>query len=219
MESIIFIAPPAAGKGTQAELLTNKYHLLHISTGDILRDAAMFDNDRGRYVKEQMELGNLVSDEIIHELITERLQQPDCDNGYILDGFPRDIEQALAYEKILEKVNKKIGKIIYLNIDEDTVKKRILGRISCSKCGAVYNDMFDKLKPIVAGICDNCGDVLMRRGDDNAETFEKRFQTYIKNTQPLIEYYQNRGILYTVDSNRDASYVFADVEAILNGEI
>lgn len=218
MNSIIFIAPPAAGKGTQSTMLMEKHHMPHISTGDLLRDAVAHGDERGKYIEEQMSAGNLVSDEIIYELITERLQKEDCSNGYILDGFPRDLEQAYAYQRILEKLNQTLGHVIYLKIDQDTAKKRILGRISCPECGAVYNDMIDHLKPHEEGICDHCHNVLKKRGDDTEATFQKRYETYMKNTEPLLDYYQSRGVLITIDSTKDSEEVFAEIEAILLGE-
>ena len=218
MNSIIFIAPPAAGKGTQSKKLMMKYHLPHISTGDLLRDATKKDDERGRYIKEQMALGHLVSDEIINELMMERLNQSDCADGYILDGFPRSLEQAYAYNEILEKLNKPLGHVIYLSIDEETAKKRILGRISCPKCGAVYNDMIDVLKPKEEGICDHCGNALEKRVDDNEETFCNRFETYMKNTEPLLDYYRKLNAVYTINSMEYADTIFEEIETIFRSQ-
>ena len=139
MKNIIFIAPPAAGKGTQAVMVSSKYNIPHISTGDILRNSAKEDSERGRYIANEISNGRFVSSDIMLELITERLQQSDCDNGYILDGFPRNLEQAEQYEVILNKLNRELGYVIVLDIDKEVAKSRIVGRVSCPECGSVFN--------------------------------------------------------------------------------
>ncbi|MBQ8871273.1 MAG: nucleoside monophosphate kinase [Bacilli bacterium] len=216
MKSIIFIAPPAAGKGTQAVMLSSKYNIPHISTGDILRNA-QDDTERGKYISSEMAKGHFISDEIILELLTERLSQSDCENGYILDGFPRNIKQAEEYEEILNKLNKDLGIVIVLDIDKEIAKERIVGRISCPKCGSVFNDMIEESMPKEAGICDKCKTKLKKREDDNAESFEVRFEGYLAKTEPLIEYYQNKNILYRVDSSLGKDITFNQIEDILRG--
>lgn len=216
MKSIIFIAPPAAGKGTQAVMLSSKYNIPHISTGDILRNA-QDDTERGKYISSEMAKGHFISDEIILELLTERLSQSDCENGYILDGFPRNIKQAEEYEEILNKLNKDLGIVIVLDIDKEIAKERIVGRISCPKCGSVFNDMIEESMPKEAGICDKCKTKLKKREDDNAESFEVRFEGYLVKTEPLIEYYQNKNILYRVDSSLGKDITFNQIEDILRG--
>lgn len=216
MKSIIFIAPPAAGKGTQAVMLSSKYNIPHISTGDILRNA-QDDTERGKYISSEMAKGHFISDEIILELLTERLSQSDCENGYILDGFPRNIKQAEEYEEILNKLNKDLGIVIVLDIDKEIAKERIVGRISCPKCGSVFNDMIEESMPKEAGICDKCKTKLKKREDDNAESFEVRFEGYLSKTEPLIEYYQNKNILYRVDSSLGKDITFNQIEDILRG--
>ena len=216
MKSIIFIAPPAAGKGTQAVMLSSKYNIPHISTGDILRNA-QDDTERGKYISSEMAKGHFISDEIILELLTERLSQSDCENGYILDGFPRNIKQAEEYEEILNKLNKDLGIVIVLDIDKEIAKERIVGRISCPKCGSVFNDMIEESMPKEAGICDKCNSKLKKRDDDNAESFEVRFEGYLAKTEPLIEYYQNKNILYRVDSSLGKDITFSKIEDILRG--
>ena len=216
MKSIIFIAPPAAGKGTQAVMLSSKYNIPHISTGDILRNA-QDDTERGKYISSEMAKGHFISDEIILELLTERLSQSDCENGYILDGFPRNIKQAEEYEEILKKLNKDLGIVIVLDIDKEIAKERIVGRISCPKCGSVFNDMIEESMPKEAGICDKCNSKLKKRDDDNAESFEVRFEGYLAKTEPLIEYYQNKNILYRVDSSLGKDITFNQIEDILRG--
>ena len=216
MKSIIFIAPPAAGKGSQAVMLSSKFNIPHISTGDILRNA-QDDTERGKYISSEMAKGHFISDEIILELLTERLSQSDCENGYILDGFPRNIKQAEEYEEILNKLNKDLGIVIVLDIDKEIAKERIVGRISCPKCGSVFNDMIEESMPKEAGICDKCKTKLKKREDDNAESFEVRFEGYLAKTEPLIEYYQNKNILYRVDSSLGKDITFNQIEDILRG--
>lgn len=214
MKNIIFIAPPAAGKGTQSTLLKEKYRLAHISTGDLLRSASLEENERGRYIKECLKSGLLVSDEITLELLTERLKQEDCKNGYILDGFPRNLDQAVAYEKLLEDLQIDLGYVIFLSVPKELAEKRILGREICPKCGAVFNDQIEISMPKIAGICDVCGSELTKRKDDNPETFGIRYDTYMEHTKPLIDHYQNLGVLYTVPS-MDKNETFNLIEKII----
>lgn len=218
MESIIFIAPPAAGKGTQSKMLSEAYHIPHISTGDLLREASLVEDERGNYIKNQMSSGRFVSDEIILELLEERLQQADCNNGYILDGFPRNPEQAIAYEKILEKLNKKLGIVIYLEVEKELALARIEGRVNCPNCGSVYNTMIEEAKPKEEGICDRCGHELVKRKDDNSETFAVRYDTYLEKTNPLIEYYENKRVLYRISSANNKEETFREISSYLEGK-
>ena len=215
MKSLIFIAPPAAGKGTQSEIISKKYNIPSISTGDLLRDARNQDNEIGRIIREKQDKGLLVDDEIVLNLLKNRLNESDCANGYILDGFPRNTSQAIAYEKILNELNKELGIVILLEAPKELLMKRIIGRISCPKCKAVYNSLFDHMKPVKEGICNNCGTSLVRRSDDNEETFNQRFQTYIDKTEPLINYYKEKGNLYKVDST-DKETATIMIEGLLN---
>ena len=215
MKSLIFIAPPAAGKGTQSEIISKKYNIPSISTGDLLRDARNQDNEIGRIIREKQDKGLLVDDEIVLNLLKNRLNESDCANGYILDGFPRNTSQAIAYEKILNELNKELGIVILLEAPQELLMKRITGRISCPKCKAVYNSLFDHMKPVKEGICNNCGTSLVRRSDDNEETFNQRFQTYIDKTEPLINYYKEKGNLYKVDST-DKETATIMIEGLLN---
>lgn len=219
IKNIIFIAPPAAGKGTQAAMLSSKYNIPHISTGDILRNASTDESERGKMIASELALGNFISDDIILELLKERLQQEDCNNGYILDGFPRNIEQAKQYETMLEELNKDLGHVIYLDIDKEVAKNRIVGRISCPKCGSVYNELFEETKPKISGICDKCNSELTKRSDDNASTFENRFEAYINKTKPLIDYYDNKKILKRIDSTLGRENTFKQIENIIRGNI
>lgn len=215
MKNIIFIAPPAAGKGTLAGMISSKYNVPHISTGDILRNAATEDNERGKYIANEISNGRFVSSDIMLELITERLQRSDCNNGYILDGFPRSIEQAEQYEDILKKLNKEIGYVIVLDVDKEVAKNRIVGRISCPKCGSVYNENIVESQPKTKGVCNKCQTNLIKRSDDNAETFDGRFQTYLEKTQPLIDYYEKQNVLYHVNSDIDKENTFEQIENII----
>lgn len=200
MENIIFIAPPAAGKGTQSKMLSEKYHIPHISTGDLLREASLEENERGKMILAQQNSGQLVSDNIILELLEERLVKPDCSDGYILDGFPRNLEQALSYEKILSKIGKKLGIVIFLDVDKELAYKRMSGRLSCPECGSIYNESVEDAKPKKHGICDKCGVRLKKRMDDTSETYANRYDSYTKRTAPLIEYYKKKNVLYQVKS-------------------
>lgn len=218
MKSIILIAPPSAGKGTISKILCEKYHLPHISTGDLLRQAVETDDEQGNYIRQQMNLGKLVSDDIIISLIEKRINQSDCSNGYILDGFPRNLYQAKIYEQMLENMNKTFGIVILLDISCEKAKKRILGRVSCPNCGAVYNIYSEDTRPRVVGICDICGEVLSIREDDTEEVFEERFATYLKETKPVADYYEKIGLLHKIDSSMDLNIVLEQVERILEKE-
>lgn len=212
--NIILIAPPAGGKGTQSELLCSKYNIAHISTGDLLRKEVANGNTE---LKSIMDAGMLVKDEIIFDLIRKYISSPECANGYLLDGFPRNVSQAIEYDKILKDLNKDIGYVIELDIDKDLAAKRIAGRRSCPKCGSTYNIYFDNMKPKNEGICDNCGESLTQRDDDNEETYITRYNTYLEKTSPLIDYYKNKGVLYTVDANGTVEETFKNIEDILKG--
>ena len=174
MKNIMFIAPPAAGKGTQAELIVEKYHIPHISTGDILREISKEDSEMGEYVRETLASGQLVKDEITYQLIEDRLKKEDCKNGYIIDGFPRNIDQAYEYDKILERLGYDVGNVILLKIDKKVLEKRITGRRICESCGAIYNINDPKQTPKEESVCDSCGGKLYQRSDDNLESFQTR---------------------------------------------
>lgn len=218
MKNIIFIAPPSAGKGTISKMLTDTYHMVHISTGDLLRKETSSDSELGKYIKNQMQSGALVSDEIILDLLKARIKKDDCNEGYILDGFPRNVEQAQAYENILKELNKDLGYVFLLDVDKELAKKRMVGRISCPQCGAVYNKFIEETKPISDGICDKCNISLIKRDDDNEESFEKRFTTYLKKTEPLINYYKEKGVLYTIPASCSKETTFSAIKKVLFGE-
>lgn len=208
--NIILIAPPAAGKGTQSELICNKYDMQHISTGDLIRTVINSNNENSIELKKTIEQGKLVSDEFVLDLIKEEIKNG---NNYIFDGFPRTVNQAKLFDELLNELNKKIDYVIYLDIDKDIAMKRILGRLSCSKCGKVYNDQIEESMPKINGICNECNIELSKRNDDNEETFNKRFDTYINETKPLLDYYKDR--LYIIDSSLNKYEIFKQIENII----
>ena len=216
MKNIMFIAPPAAGKGTQAELVVEKYGIPHISTGDILREIAKEDSEIGKYVYETLASGKLVKDEITYQLIEDRLRREDCKNGYIIDGFPRNIEQAHEYDKILERLGYEVGNVIYINIDKKTLEKRITGRRICESCNTIYNINDENNSPEVESVCDNCGGKLYQRSDDNLEAFETRYQMYQEKTEPIIEHYRNKNVLVEIDGDDTVENIFKKVDEIIN---
>ena len=217
MKNIIFIAPPAAGKGTQSKLVSEEYNIPHISTGDLLREAATEPTELGRKFKEDMEKGNLVSDEVITTLLKNRITSPDCKNGYILDGYPRTLTQAEIYNKLLEELNYDKGVVIFFDIDKERALKRTLSRIICSSCGSSYNLLVDELKPKKENICDRCGHELNTRADDTEEVFINRFDTYINSTKDLIEYYKKAGLLHRIEVlDKPASEIFEEVKRVIH---
>ena len=214
--NIILLAPPAAGKGTEAQILTTEYSIPQISTGDLLREASNREDELSKEIKKIMEQGKLVSDEIIIELIKKRINEDDCKNGYILDGFPRTINQAEKYDEMLEEINNKIDYVFALDIDKDLAASRIEGRRTCPSCNRIYNVNSDNLKPKVDNLCDDCNVELKQRKDDNAETYERRYNAYLEGTAPLIEYYENKGILYHIDGNIDKDNTHRQIKEIID---
>ncbi len=215
MKNIIFIAPPAAGKGTQSTLVSEKYQIPHISTGDILREVMKEDSEIGEYVLETVTSGGLVKDEIMYTLIEKRLGEDDCKNGYILDGFPRNVEQAKKYDDILSRLGQELGYVIYLDIDEKLLAKRITGRRVCRDCGAIYNINVESESPQIESTCDVCGGDLYQRNDDNLESFQNRYQIYLEKTGPLIDYYDKKHVLYRIDGNKEIDVIFQEIVAVL----
>lgn len=218
MKSIILIAAPAAGKGTEAVKIKEQYNLPHISTGDLLRAAVAKGDSKGKEINELISTGKFVSDEIVLELLKERILQQDCQKGYILDGFPRNIEQAKAYDLILKEIKKDVGIVIVLDIDKEIAKSRISGRLSCLKCGKVYNTNTTGMKPKCENMCDICNIELVRRSDDNPDTYEERYNTYLEKTEPLISYYNEKGIVYHVDASASQEDTHKQVIKILGEE-
>ena len=196
--NLILLGPPGAGKGTQAERLAATRGLKQLSTGEMLRAAVKAGTEIGRRADAVMKSGGLVSDEIVIGIIDERIDQPDCANGFILDGFPRTLAQASALDKLLKQKGKTLDVVIEIRVDDSALVERISGRFSCAKCGAGYHDLHKM--PKVSGTCDQCGSTeFSRRADDNAETVKNRLMAYYRETAPLIGYYYALGYLQSVD--------------------
>ena len=215
MRNLILLAVQGAGKGTLAKKLKEKYGYAHISTGDILREKVASGDELGKEIKEIMNRGELVSDEIIFKALGQKLTSDDCKNGFIMDGCPRNLEQAKLYDEMVEKLGIDGGVAINMTIDNDLLLQRMTGRRMCKSCGAIYNIYNEKLKPKKEGICDNCGGELYQRDDDSdEEAIKTRVDTYYKVTAPVIDYYREKGKLYEVDST-EAEKTLEDVEKIL----
>ncbi len=211
--NLILLGAPGAGKGTQAKKIVEKYGIPHIATGDILREAVAKGTELGKKAKEYMDRGELVPDEIVIGIVKERLQQPDCEKGFLLDGFPRTLKQAEALDEMLKELGKKIDAVIYIDVPEEEVVKRIVNRRTCRNCGAVYHLIY--APPKEPNKCDKCGGELYQRDDDKEETVRQRFKVYMENTAPLIEYYEKKGILYKVDGTKSIDEVFQQIDEIL----
>jgi len=211
--NLILLGPPGSGKGTQAKLIVEKYGIPQISTGDILREAVAKGTELGKEAKKYMDAGQLVPDEIVIGIVKERLQQPDCEKGFILDGFPRTIPQAEALDKILEELGKKIDAVINIQVPEEEVVKRIVYRRTCRNCGAVYHLIYNP--PKEDNKCDKCGGELYQRDDDKEEVVRQRYKVYKEQTEPLVEYYAKKGVLYNIDGTKSIEEVFAEIDKIL----
>ena len=212
--NLILLGPPGAGKGTQAEKLAAEHGLVQLSTGDMLRAAVKAGTEVGLKAKAIMASGGLVSDEIVIGIIKDRIAEPDCKNGFILDGFPRTLPQAAALEKLLQSAEQELAAVIELKVDDQVLVERIAGRFSCSKCKAGYHDTFKPTK--VKGVCDACGSTeFTRRPDDNADTVKTRLMAYYKETSPLVGYYYAKGLLSSVDGMGEIDKVGADIAAVL----
>ena len=204
--NIIFIAPPAAGKGTLSDKLVTKYGYKHLSTGDLLRAEIKKENDLGKKIEEIISRGELVSDEIITELLKNELKS--IDGKFILDGYPRNSAQANTLNSIFNELNIKNYVTIYLDLEEELAMKRALGRVICGGCGASYNTYFENFMPKNEGICDKCGSELKHRSDDTEETFKVRFSTYVEKTSPVLDYYKDLNKLQVIDANVESDEVF-----------
>ena len=210
---IIMLGAPGAGKGTQAKKIAAKYGIPHISTGDIFRANIKNGTELGKKAKPYMDQGLLVPDELVVDLVVDRVNQDDCENGYVLDGFPRTIPQAEALTEALEKMGQKVDFAIDVNVPDENIVKRMGGRRACVTCGATYHMVYAPTKK--EGICDTCGGELILRDDDKPETVQKRLNVYHDQTQPLIDYYTSQGILRTVDGTVDIDDVFRAITEFL----
>lgn len=212
--NIILLGPPGAGKGTQAKMLVEKYKMPQISTGDILRAAVKEGTPLGKEAKSYMDKGQLVPDSVVIGIVEERIQQPDCQHGYMLDGFPRTVPQAEALDEMLRKRKAKIEHVVSIEVARDELVKRLTGRRTCRDCGAGYHVHFDP--PKKAGTCDKCGGDLYQRGDDNEKTVTNRLQVYENQTFPLIEYYKGQGKLRPVDGQGEMKTIFERITTVLS---
>lgn len=210
---IIMLGAPGAGKGTQAKQIADKYQIPHISTGDIFRANIKEGTELGSKAKTYMDQGLLVPDELVVELVADRIAKDDCKNGFVLDGFPRTIPQAKALDEALAKMGEKMDYAVDVDVPDENIISRMGGRRACVNCGATYHIVNIPTK--VEGICDKCGKEVILRDDDKPETVQKRLQVYHEQTQPLIDYYKNQGILKSVNGTRPMDTVFADIIQIL----
>ena len=208
---LVLIGCPGAGKGTQAKKLSKHYNIAHISTGDLLREQMKLGTELGKKVSEIMNAGGLVSDDIVSAMLAERIKADDCKNGYILDGYPRNVSQAEG----LDAITGPLDKVVCFNVDDAVIVDRMTGRRGCPKCGQMFHIKYNP--PKQDGICDACGDKLIQRKDDNEETVVNRLKVYHETTAPVIDYYKNKGILLEVEGVGDIDEIFAKVVSGLEG--
>jgi adenylate kinase len=213
--NIILLGAPGAGKGTQAERIVAAYGVAHISTGDILRKAVADGTELGLEAKRYMDAGELVPDEVVIGLARDRLAEPDCENGFLLDGFPRTVAQAEALNKVLGELGKALHAVVEIDVDKDALLKRLTSRRTCRDCGKVYNLLIER--PKQHDVCDVCGGEVYQRDDDTVETVSNRLEVYETSTAPLVDYYQRTGLLRRVDGNQAPDEVFEEIRAVLGG--
>ena len=211
---LILLGLPGAGKGTQAEHITEYYNVPHISTGDIFRAAIKNETPLGLEAKKYMDAGDLVPDDVTNNIVKERLQEDDVKNGFLLDGYPRTLNQSKALKANLQDLGRSLDAVIYLKVPTDVLMERLTGRYICSNCGATYHKIFNPTK--VEGVCDRCGGTeFYQRDDDKPETVKKRIDVNKEQTAKLVEFYQAENVLREIDGNRDENEVFADIQAFL----
>lgn len=213
--NLVLMGLPGAGKGTQAEKIVEKYGIPHISTGDMFRAAMKEGTELGLQAKSFMDKGELVPDEVTIGIVRERLSKEDCQKGFLLDGFPRTVPQAEALENLLVDLNREIDYVINIQVDKDILMERLTGRRICKDCGATYHLVFNP--PHQEGICDRCGGELYQRADDNEETVQNRLDVNIKQSQPLLDFYESKGYLRPINGQQDIRKVLADIEQLLGG--
>ena len=211
---LILLGPPGCGKGTQAKRLEDGRGLVQLSTGDMLRAAVASGSEMGQQAKKAMDAGGLMPDEIMIQIISDRIDEPDCRNGFILDGFPRTTPQAEALDKLLDAKSLNLGKVIELKVDEEALVERVTGRYSCAKCGSGYHDKFQQ--PKQDGVCDSCGSTeFSRRSDDNEETVRSRLAAYHDQTAEIVPYYLAKGLLVEIDGMAEIEDVTVAIEGII----
>ena len=214
--NLIVLGPPGAGKGTQAKRIEERFGVVQLSTGDMLRAAVGSGGELGRQAAEVMEAGQLMPDDIMIQIISERIAQPDCANGFILDGFPRTVAQAKALDRMLVDVGLRMDHVIELRVDDEVLVERITGRFHCARCGAGYHDSFQR--PKVEGVCDVCGGTeFKRRHDDNEETVRARLAAYHEQTEPILPYYRRAGVLESVDGMAEIDEVTRQIMRVIDG--
>lgn len=210
---VVMLGPPGAGKGTQAERLVQQFRLAYIATGDILRAAVKSGSLLGEQAQGYMEQGQLVPDEVVVGIVRERLADPDCAGGAILDGFPRTVAQAQVLDQVLEEINKKVDRVIHIEVDEEELIIRLTGRRVCRECAATYHLKFNP--PRVRNVCDRCGGELYQREDDSLSTVQERLLVYKNQTAPLIDYFSKKGLITAINGNQDIEKIFSEICAVL----
>lgn len=210
---LILLGPPGAGKGTQAESIVKKFNIPHISTGDILRKNVKEGTELGKKAKSYMDKGALVPNDLVIAIVEDRLKESDCSKGFLLDGFPRTVNQAEKLDDVLTKMNVALDKVININVKKETLVERAAGRRVCKSCGATYHVKYKPTK--VEGVCDLCGGEVYQRTDDAESTVSKRIEVYTEETQPLIKYYDDKEILVTINGEQDINDVFKDIVSAL----
>lgn len=213
--NLVLMGLPGAGKGTQADKIVKKYGIPHISTGDMFRAAMKEGTELGLKAKSFMDKGELVPDEVTIGIVRERLNKPDCEQGFLLDGFPRTVAQAEALENILAEIGKKMDYVINIEVDQSILMERLTGRRICKSCGATYHLVFNP--PAEAGVCDRCGGELYQRPDDNKETVQNRLDVNMKQTKPLLDFYHEKGYLKNINGQQHIDQVFVSVDTLLEG--